>query len=160
MTPEVQIALWGIAASAPLCLNLATNRRVDALGLSAMLLATWCVGRFMAVFFTLPESMTLYPVEDALCGGVAILAWKTQKAPWKLLLAALFVVQCCLHASFWLAWNSGSKSSLLFYITCNNAIFALQLITVSWGALAHVAGSVVGRVSRGARIVHTERNGP
>jgi len=161
MAPDLQILLWGLAASAPLGLNLIAKRRdADAAGLSAMLLATWCVGRVLGMLYTVPESMTLYPVEDAFCGGVAFVAWRSRRAWWKAALCGLFVLQCCLHAAFWAAWGAGSRQALLFYVAANNLLFALELLAASWGVLSHVAVSALGRLPVFARVFHSARAPP
>lgn len=157
MNHDAQILAWGIAATIPLAMNLAARRDADAAGLSAMLLATWCVGRILGVLYTVPESMTLYPVEDAFCGAVAFLAWRSRPAWWKAALAALFVSQCCLHAAFWAAWGSGARQALLFYLAANNLLFALELFTVSWGVVSHVAISALDRVPYFHRVLHPAR---
>lgn len=160
MSHDLQILIWGLAAIAPLGLNLAMRRDADSTGLSAMLLGTWCFGRVLGALYTVPESMTLYPVEDALCGAVTFIAWRSRRAWWKAVLCGLFVVQCCLHAAFWAAWGTGSRQALQFYLAANNLLFALELMAVAGGCLSHVALSALGRLAGVPRLVYHKRMAP
>lgn len=154
MSTEMQIILWGVAACMPLFLNMVTRRNADAVGLAAVLLATWAFGRITAILFTTPENMTLYPIEDAICGALSFVAWRTQREWWKLGLSILFVLQCALHAAFWAAWETGRHEALLFYVTSNNGLFALELLVVGWGAVDVLAHRLGGRLPRVARQFH------
>ena len=155
MPVETQIALWALAVIAPVLLNLTTKRSTDALGLSAMLLLTWCFGRITGAFYSPPESMALYPVVDAFAGATAFVAWRTRRAWWKLALVGLFLGQCTLHAAFWLAWPQ--DGSLYQYVLTNNVLFIAELITVSVPGGAHVLGRIVDRLPGQSRSVHHAR---
>lgn len=156
MSVGIQIMLWGIAVSIPVIVNLLAKRS-DALGLSAMLLLTWVFGRITGALYSPPESMALYPVVDAACGVTAFIAWRTHRAPWKLALVGLFVLQCCTHLAFWVAYPT-DNASLWRYIAINNLWFSLELVCVAgggvWdvarGALSHLLGR--SRSSRHARL--------
>jgi fucose 4-O-acetylase-like acetyltransferase len=160
MPVTVQIYLWGFAAVLPLLLNIGTRRNADAIGLAGMLLITWCIGRVVSMFYTVPQSMGYYPFEDAICGAIAFAAWRTQREWWKLLLTGLFVLQLALALSFWGAWSQGHKEALNFYRPANNASFALELLCAGWGALAYVGGHLLSRVPGLARVGHHRRAGP
>lgn len=137
MTYSAQIIGWGVAACAPLLINLAL-KKTDAVGLSVMLLMGWCFGRITGALYAPPDSMTLYPIVDAACGITAFAAWSTKKAPWKLALVGLFIVQCCGHLAFWVTYPT-DNASLWRYIALNNLWFALQLLCVAGGGVWDVA---------------------
>lgn len=128
MSPEQQLAAWALAVIAPFCLNAFFNRHPDAVGLSAMMIVGWGFQRVCWTIWTPPEAMQFYPIMDAAFGLTALGAWSTQKSVWKLVLSLLFVIQCSLHASFWL---SPATASLLRYIAINNILFALELSVVA-----------------------------
>lgn len=145
----IQLMLWGIAVSIPVIVNLLLKRS-DALGLSAMLLLTWVFGRISGALYSPPESMALYPVVDAACGITAFVAWKTKKAPWKLALTGLFIVQCCTHLAFWVAYPT-DNASLWRYIAINNLWFGLGLVCVAGGGVWDVARGAFSRLFSYAR---------
>ena len=155
MPVSQQIMLWTLAVIAPVILNLSIRRGSDALGLSAMLLLAWCLGRITGALYSPPESMALYPIVDALSGAIAFVAWRTRPAWWKLALVGLFVTQSTLHAAFWLAWPQGA--SLYHYVLVNNVLFIGELITVSVPGGAYVLGRTLGYLSDRARGVHHAR---
>lgn len=146
MSAELQIALWGVAVCTPVLLNIATKRSADALGLSGMILLMWVMGRVLGAVYTPPESMSFYPVMDAMAGATAFYAWSSDRRAWKLGLVILFTAQCALHVAFWLAWPS--PGSLLRYLWVNNSLFALQLICVGSPGVRDVARRLVGWLSR------------
>lgn len=147
MDARYQVMLWGLAVCVPLLLSLGT-RKTDALGLSAVLLLTWCFGRVTSALYSPPESMALYPLVDAMCAITAFAAWRTRPAPWKFILGSLFVLQCALHFAFWIAWPM--SGSLYRYVVANNILFALELVIVSVpGGRDVVARAAGGRVFGG-----------
>ncbi len=153
MSPQAQEFIWLLAVLAPVLVCLLA-KATDALGLAAMLLLTWCLGRVLWAFYTPPESMQLYPVIDAICGGVAFAAWRSQRAFWKLCLVALFIGQCALHAAFWLS-QPQQASALYRYIVANNILFASELMVVTLGGLNDLArGAFTGLFDCARRLRH------
>lgn len=151
MTPELQVSLWGFAAAAPVLLNIFTRRSSDALGLSGMILLIWVMGRVLWALYTPPDSMALYPVIDAMAGATAFGAWATRRQAWKIALTWLFVLQCALHAAFWVAYPTVQSGGILLrYLQLNNAIFACQLICVGAPGGVQLSRDVSGWLSRRA----------
>lgn len=139
MNHQQQIAAWAVAVCLPVLLNLLTKRDSDAIGLSAMLLLTWCFGRIMGSVMTPPESMSLYPLVDSISGIVALAAWRSRRAWWKLALVGLLTAQCCLHVAFWAAWPH--DGSLYRYILANNVLCALELFACSTPGVGHLVAT-------------------
>lgn len=161
MSYEIQLLLWGVAVCLPVMLNIMT-KRVDAVGLSAMLLLTWCFGRITAALYSPPESMTFYPLVDAACGVTAFAAWVTRRAWWKLALTGLFGLQLALHASYWVSWviDPTDKAALYTYVLANNLVFASELLLVGGGALVDVARGIGHGMLDRARAVRHVAHGP
>lgn len=145
MTPGAQIALWGLAAMAPLLLNLITRSRADAVGLAFMLLAGWLLGRIIAALAAPPESMQWYPLVDAVAGALTFRCWQKRPEAWKLVVTFLLIGQCTLHASFWL--SGPAPGALTLYLVANNTLFALQLLTVASPGGRRVARLLLPRLS-------------
>jgi len=149
MKPEFQIAAWGAATIAPLLLNALTRQKADAIGIAAMLVMIWSIGRVLSALWTPPESMAIYPLIDTLAGMTVFYAWMAgDRAPWKLVLTGLYVGQCATAFSFWMAWPA--EASLLRYLWVNNTLYALQLLTVASPGGVHVASRLL-RWSMSAR---------
>lgn len=149
MSTELQIVLWGVAVALPVLLNTVTGRHPDAVGLSVMILLIWAMGRVFGALYTPPESMQWYPVVDCAAGITCFVAWRERPALWKLGLVTAFVLQCALHAAFWLAWPAAG--SLLRYIVFNNIIFAWELCLVGGPGVVALARDVGFRLSRRSR---------
>lgn len=158
MTHDAQIAAWAGATAAPLVLNFLTKQRPDAIGLSAMLVLIWCLGRVFSALWLLPESMALYPLIDALAGMTAFYAWSTRPQPWKLVLTSLYVGQCAAHLAFWTAWPL--EGSLVRYLWANNFLYALQLLCVASPGAVHVSSLFLRSLPRGLGPFHHARFGP
>ncbi len=80
MTSTAQVIAWGIATVAPLILNMSMKRGPDAIGLSAMLLLIWVLGRVSWALWTPPESMAINPFVDAVAGMTVFAAWLSRRA--------------------------------------------------------------------------------
>lgn len=136
MPAILQVALWGAASLLPVVMAYLTHK-LAALGLSTMLLLGWCFGRVLGALYSTPESMALYPLIDATFGALAFLSWRQGREAWKLVLVGLFVTQCAAHAAFWLAYEQTATRAAAFailysYVSTNNVLYALELLTVAW----------------------------
>lgn len=134
---SVQVALWGIAAVAPVAIAYRYHR-LPVLGLATMLVLGWCVGRLAGAFWEAPDGMRIYPLMDAVFGALAFMAWRHERAWWKLVLVGLFLGQSALHAAFWLAYPPNGyppevAGPILYrYVVANNVLFACELLCVAW----------------------------
>lgn len=160
MPENLQLALWALAVYAPLLLNILTKRDADSVGIAGLLLAGWCLSRIVSMFYSVPDSMRFYPVQDVACVVVIFGALLTRPAWWKGVLTVLFMFQLCLHATFWSAWDLGHSDALPFYRAANNGTFALELLTVGWGAIVDAASHVVRRVPFRSSHLHLRKAGP
>jgi hypothetical protein len=154
MSPAIQVLLWGIATALAVLVNFRRQGDPDALGLAVMILLIWIMGRVTGALWSPPQSMASYPVIDFIAGCVAATAWSTRPAPWKIVLAGLFLLQCLGHAAFWSArFFHGPGVDLLTYTAANNCIFAVQLAVVGWQGVHDgiLAGSAGPRMRRRAR---------
>lgn len=137
MSPGAQIALWGAFAVAPVLIAYRYHR-LAALGLSTMLVLGWCTGIVSATLLGEVEALHLNPIMDAVFGALAFLCWRQERAWWKMALVCMFVVQCALHAAFWLAYPQNGfppevAGPILYrYTVANNVLFACELLCVSW----------------------------
>lgn len=137
MSAGAQIALWGAFAFAPVLIAYRYHR-LAALGLSTMLMLGWCSARVSAALLGPMEALHLYPMLDALFGALAFLCWRQRREWWKMALVCMFVVQCALHAAFWLAYPQDGlppevAGPILYrYTVANNVLFACELLCVSW----------------------------
>ena len=159
MSEQTQLILWAVAVYAPLALNILTNRDADSIGASGLLVAGWCFSRLVALFYTVPDSMRFYPLQDALCLVVVFCALLSHRTWLKLALTCLFMLQLCLHAAFWYAWEQGRHDALPFYREMNNGIFALELLAVSWGAIVDVASHAFRRMPHWGGGIHLHKAG-
>mgnify|MGYP006958833553 FL=1 len=160
MSAEIQLIFWAGAAYAALGLNILTKRDADSVGSAGMLLVGWLVARLVSMMYDVPDSMRLYPVQDALFAVVVFCALVSRPAWWKLALVSLLILQLCLHTAFWYAWNKGHREALPFYREMNNGTFALELLVVSWGAIVDVASHALRRVPHWGGVVHLRKVGP
>lgn len=118
------------------------------------------LSRVVSYFTDAPWSMVHYPAEDLLLMTMALGWWQVRREAWALILAGLFLSQLFLHALFWF----DEMSSLRGYIIANNAVFILELLTLTIAGGGHALGWVRDRLrlsrSRpggGFRVLETAR---
>lgn len=134
MPVEQQVALWFIATVLPFCINGLSGQRPDALGISGMLIVGWAFERVCWAVWSPPEAVQLYAPIDLAFGVTCLVAWWSRRAWWKLLLAADFIVQCCLYVVY---WNEPSQAHFHPYVLINNVLFALELCLAAFPGIGH-----------------------
>ena len=155
MSDELQTTIWGLVVFLPLALNLATHRRVDAVGLSGLLVLIWTLSRLFWLFDSPPGSMEWYAPVDFIAGVTCFTVWKQGRQFWKLALTATFATQVALHTAFWAAWTQlggwggGFEADTLLwrYVALNNLLFVMQIVCAISPGGRHVAVRTIARVS-------------
>jgi len=88
-----------------------------------------------------PWSLAVHPVQDAVLVWLFAGAYQTTRARWAIALTALFTIQLCIHAGFWItAWATGDLSAHAQrgYIERMNGVFILVLATLTVAAGGYV----------------------
>lgn len=145
------IYLFALLVLVPLLLNGVASRFdfkgfVDAFGISVMLIIIWAITNIMAAIFAPPLSKALHWLIDFVGLSVCIIAWRTHRERWKLVLAGLFLAQLFLHALFWVEWQTQPHGNMLYnYVLGLNMIWLVQLATAAWPGGRYVVGRLVDR---------------
>jgi len=100
------------------------------------------VSRLVSLTVGPPWSMVHYPAEDLLLLLMARDWWRVRGEPWAAVLIACFLTQLSLHALYWF----DPASSLRRYIIANNAIFIIELLTLTTAGGGHAFGWVLHRL--------------
>lgn len=138
------LLIYGAIALIPLLLNFAASRSdlcrfVDAVTLSAMLCVMWAFTTIAAQIWPFPESKQFHPLLDLIGLTAALAAYATQRAAWKLGLAALFLAQLVAHAAFWwMRLNHPLPGMGFAYILALNVLWIGMIGCLSMSGGAHV----------------------
>lgn len=100
------------------------------------------MSRVISFYTDAPWSMVHYPAEDLVMLTLAFGWWQVRRERWALILALLFLSQLFLHALYWF----DNMSSLRGYVIANNALFILQLLTLTTAGGGHALGWVRDRL--------------
>lgn len=97
----------------------------------------------------MPLSAIPWPLQDAICGLLAVGMFAKHRELWKLALAMSFGVQCAAHIPYW--WSvflhgSPTRSDTIGYLWIINSLFALELLILTTAGGRHVAGHVLDRL--------------
>jgi hypothetical protein len=144
--------LFGYAALVVFAVNLMfSNRNIDAVCLSLMMLGTWALANYFVHLGPRPGSMGPLPVLDLIGGLAAWLAWRTNRAAWKWWLIRVFLLALAVHVAFWTYYQAvptwapglsewlgenmspmGRKFVRNLYVLGLNITTALGLLCVLW----------------------------
>lgn len=109
-----------------------SKRHPDAFGLALMLMVAWALTNVMDTLWDPPASKAFNSVTDLTIGLMALWAWYTRRAAWKLNLALLFGVQSFAHVLYQGWFGATVEFTTYNYEAFLNATFALQLGCVVW----------------------------
>lgn len=169
-----QFLFWMGVAFAPLVVNalacrLAGARHSDALGLSGMLVTFWVICNFMINTPPgQPENMLALTFLDLAGLGIVLASWWTERANYKLVLAATFLAQLVAHATFWWGydryWGGWSQAerdgARLMYKGALNFWFLISAFSISWPGGSRLALRIVDLLSHPRHHGHYPDAGP
>lgn len=97
----------------------------------------------------MPLSAAPWPLQDAICGLLAIGMFTKHREWWKLLLATAFGVQCAAHVVYWwtvFADGGASRGETVGYLWIINTVFAAELLILTVAGGRHIASHVLYRL--------------
>jgi hypothetical protein len=141
---------FGLAAFAVVAVSAAAwkaemHRYGDAFAASGMLFMTWSISNILTALYKPPDCWKAYPVMDLICGVIVMWMWSTKPAPWKLLLAGLFVFDCIVHVAFWLQPSKTWNVQYLYTLVLN-VVFGAQLLVAAWPGGARLGAGLIHRL--------------
>jgi len=97
----------------------------------------------------MPLSAVPWPLQDAICGVLAVGMFRKHQKWWKLFLALAFGIQCAAHVAYWwdvFASGEAIRAKTVGYIWIINTVFAAELLILTVAGGRHIASHVLNRL--------------
>lgn len=107
------------------------------------------VSRIWSANTDMPLSAVSWPVQDLICGLLAVSLFAKHREPWKFALAVAFSVQCVAHTIYWsgiVSTGAASRADSVGYIWVINSVFAVELLILTLAGGRHVASHALDRL--------------
>jgi len=106
------------------------------------------ISRVWSANTDMPLSSVPWPLQDLICGTLALVLFQKHREWWKFALAVCFGAQCGAHVIYW--WfvlsQGPSRDLTLSYIWVINPLFGAELLVLSIAGGQHIVGNVLDRL--------------
>lgn len=131
---------------------LASHLRREALEVfaaAAVVFVFTMVSRIWSANTSMPLSAVPWPLQDLICGLLAVGLFVKHREAWKFALAVAFSLQCAAHVLFWcgvVAMGTATRADGIAYIWVINSVFAAELLILTLAGGRHVVSHALDRL--------------
>lgn len=117
-------------------------------GAGAVVFLFTMVSRMWSASTDMPLTASPWPLQDLICGTLALVLFHKHREWWKFALAACFGAQCGAHVIYW--WfvlsQGPSRDLTVNYLWVINPLFAGELLVLTAAGGQHIADHVLDRL--------------
>lgn len=131
---------------------LASHLRREALEVfaaAAVVFVFTMISRIWSANTSMPLSAAPWPLQDLICGLLAVGLFVKHREAWKLALAVAFSVQCAAHVFYWYGITVTGATTRADIVACLwviNTVFAVELLILTLAGGRHVVSHALDRL--------------